>query len=170
MLAMGVTTSLLLAFLAVENTRSQAQGAPEADTRINSLIAAALQRAVITEKYVPDYELLGDKQSISLLDSTSTGKKITEVALPDSETIKFILSSEADLQRRANEQGSFVYLHVGKVQLTGDSAIIWIGTAWALQQPPVPGLVYLSGGAYELKYTWREGRWIFDRILDVSVS
>ncbi len=59
---------------------------------------------------------------------------------------------------------------MGKIILEANSATICVGTQWALPKDLDSRIVYLSGGAYELKYIWRNGKWLFDRILGVGVS
>jgi len=165
---------LMLTILCAGNGTAQAEGSPQATSRRNSLIATALTRAAVTEKDVPDFDGIHDKQRIPLLDTTewgqAWGEKIPLDALPKIENVKFILLSKEELQRRANEQGAFAYLAVGRVAVEASSATIYVGTHWALPEPRDSRIVYLCGGAYELRYTWRNGKWLFDRILGIGIS
>ena len=143
------------------------------NSRRNSLIADALMRAVATEKDVPDFDMLADKQRVPQLDVTDwgTGQKISAMALPNTEGVKFTLLSKADIQRRANEEAApFAYLAIGRVALQASAGTICVGIQWAIPEPPNSTLVVLAGGAYELRYAWRRGRWVFDRVLGVGVS
>lgn len=169
----ATTLGLMLTILWAGYGSVQGERSPVATSRTNSLIAIALTRAV-TEKDVPDFESIRDKQRIPLLDTTewgqAWGEKIPLDALPKIENVRLTLLSKEELQLQANERGAFLYLAVGKIILEADSATICVGTQWALPKDLDRSIVYLSGGAYELKYFWRNRKWLFDRIGWVAVS
>ncbi len=93
---------LMLTILWAGNGYVQGEGSPEATSRRNSLIATALTRAAVTERDVPDFESIRDKQRIPLLDTTdfgqASGEKISAGALPKSKSVNFVLLSRAEIQ------------------------------------------------------------------------
>jgi hypothetical protein len=134
----------------------------------------ALDRTVVSEKTVPDYELLLKEPAIVLLDSYTTipdslERKLTSTALPRSQDVAFSLLSSDQVKALANSRGSYVYLYVDDLEVSNDTGRVWISTTWALSEAD-SNVILLSGGRVQLQYLKQRGQWLFDRVLQHFIS
>jgi hypothetical protein len=149
-------------------------------TEQQKLIYAALERAVVNVKDIPDYRLLKDKKNIYVNKAyyskfmARTKADITEYQFETSEVpaiidgVRFCMKSEGELQRIADRTADFLYLTFGNIEIKDDVATIGISTGW--QVGTKSKKAYVSGGGYILKYKKVNGSWVYDTILTNWIS
>jgi len=145
----------------------------KADTDRKQLIYMILNRAVVENKDIADYQLIKDKKKIYILDryySAFTGPTRPKSYLLDSnnipnqiEDVKFCLKSKNELQKIADETIPFTYLTFANIKINENTATIGISNGWQAQTNG--NIAYLSGGGYVWQFKKVEGTWEFDKIL-----
>ncbi|WP_166962212.1 hypothetical protein [Yeosuana marina] len=135
------------------------------------LIYKILERAVVSKKDIPDYQLLKDKKRIYITTQyTDKFFEESEVSYLGKKDIprriagvKFSLKSPEELQKIADETGLFTFLSLGNIEINQDTAVIGIDHWW--QQQTNSKQIQMSGGGYILEYKKVDGKWQFDNVV-----
>jgi len=108
----------------------------------------------LVEKKIPDYRLLTETQN-SIVVSTLNIQRSWVPNLPNY-TLK--LMSPAEIQRRADGQGDFLYLSFAEFKVKGSCVAVTLANSWAVGKKS--GMGYLSGGGFSYEYRRQSGKWI----------
>lgn len=141
------------------------------------LIEKMLRRAVVDKKDIPDYGLINDKSKIllsnlgiSFWEKGPVSDTMQSGSVPQFKNVKIILFSPAEIQKLADEQGNFLYLQFGKIEIMGNVARVEIATCWAVSRENQSRMIMMSAGGYERQFSKRNGEWIFEKELKRFVS
>lgn len=145
----------------------------KADTVKKQLIYKILNRAVVENKDIADYQLIKDKKKIYILEnfySAFSGATMPESCLlnpndiPNQiQDVRFCLKSRNELQKIADKTTPFTYLTFANFKITENIATIGIANEWQAQTNG--NVVYMSGGGYVWQFKKIKGSWEFDKIL-----
>ena len=143
------------------------------DTDKKQLIYKILNRAIITNRDIPDYQMIKDKKKIYILDtyySAFFGETeiksypLNPANIPNQiGNVKFCLKSKTELQKIADKTEPFTYLTFAKININENIATIGIDNGW--QGQTNGNTVYMSGGGYIWQFKKMNGTWEFDKIL-----
>ncbi|HBY69540.1 MAG TPA: hypothetical protein DEG69_18410 [Flavobacteriaceae bacterium] len=145
----------------------------EANTDKKQLIYAILERAVVSKKDIPDYQLISNKNKIYINNVSYTRffggmTKPNESQVFVSEIpstigdVQFCLKSESELQAIANKTDDFLYLTLGSIKITDETAKIGLSNSWIVKKRNKGKYVMMSGGGYILTFKKVNGEWVFD--------
>jgi hypothetical protein len=145
------------------------------------LIYAILERAVVTNKDVPDYWLLKDKKKIYISNtycSNFFAKKadFQEFTFENKEVpnvisdVRFCLKTKEELQKIADESIDFIHLSLGSIDIKENSATIGISTNWISSNKTAKKRFYQSGGGYILIFEKVNGEWKYVKTLESWIS
>jgi hypothetical protein len=133
--------------------------APEQpQTQEDTLKSLALRRAIEGQRTLIDVATLPSTHRIIIAELDG---QVTARSLPASDSVSFVLLSDAEIRELADRHGHFVFVVVGAVRFAGDSAIVGIGTRWAPSRRN-PGVVYLGGGVCPMQFRRLLGAWAID--------
>jgi|GEM_PF-1423961 len=145
----------------------------KADTDRKQLIYAILERAVVSKKDIPDYQLISDKSKI-YINNVSYSRFFGGMTKPNESQIlvsqipstignvQFCLKSQSKIQAIANKTDDFLYLTLGNIKITGKTAKIGLSNSWAVSKKNKGEFIHLSGGGYILTFKKVNGQWVFD--------
>jgi len=163
------------------------------DSDLKELVYKAIQRAVVTEKDIQEYNSIWKKHRIYVLnqyeinepliipkfDSVNNSYKINSKRnwkyLKSSEipseigNVSFSLKSKSELQKIADKTWEdFLYLSFSIIKIEGKSATIKINNTWKVSKHSKK--VYLSGGGYTCIYKKINRKWEFEKITSRWIS
>jgi len=159
------------------------------DSDLKELVYLSIEKAVVTDKDIPDYRLIWNKSKIYISNSYSTYKmnqrhnskpdwekyEDEKYYLKNSEipskigNVEFCLKSKKALKTIANKSDeSFLYLSFDYIIIEKNKAKIKIENSWVI--PDKTKNVMLSGGGYTLLFNKVNGKWIFDKIIGSWIS
>ncbi|MDX5443063.1 MAG: hypothetical protein LPJ89_04685 [Hymenobacteraceae bacterium] len=168
-----IIASLLLIFCLFFFVNVQAQNQPLPKEEEKKLIALALEKAFVTDKNLPDYKYLDDKEKIIISTEMpvrnrpeAEAQTLTKEKLPEFETVKFKLKTPAQIKRKA-KKGNLLYARVNTIDIyTGDVAIVEVELVWEMSdRSRKRGLLNKSGAGYTLLYSRKNGGWDNGRII-----
>ena len=143
----------------------------KADTDKKQLIYAILNRALISEKDIPGYLLISDKNKVyinntyypELMGSSEMPKSIDQKEIPlQINNVQLCIKSETELQKIADKTGDFLYLTLGNIEIDGETAKIGLSNNWVVSKKNKGKYALMSGGGYILTYKKVNGKWIYD--------
>jgi len=145
----------------------------ELKTDRQKIIYHLLEKAVVTEKDIPDYGLHKNKSQFYVLNKEI--KRINKapfydyVPLAKNEmptkigAVSFCWKTQNELQTIADETNDFLYLSLGEIQINGNKASVRLNNEWITSEKNKGKYTYMSGGGYELPLIKEDNEWIIDR-------
>jgi len=90
-------------------------------------------------------------------------------AIPTVDSVSFYLLDTVTISRMAADGGDFVYLTIYPPRIAGDTAMVSVGSKWALRPRNEP-MVLLSGGGCTWVYRRTGGSWVFGKSIGCTIS
>ena len=128
-------------------------------------MAAALSHAFVEPGDVPGSHTLPQRRRIALcaeLGCWDGGPldSLTARMLPTSDRVEFVLLSRSDLETLTREVGTVTYGVVGRPEVAGDSAEVFVGVRTLVREGPGATRAFRHGGSgYVLRFEKRAGAW-----------
>lgn len=157
----------------------------EMNTDLKELVYKSLQRAFVTEKDIPDYNLLWKKQRIYVSNEYQNSKAnftsqddwdetvsyLKSGEVPRSiENVLFSLKSKKELQKISNKTWEdFLHASFSLIKIENNVATIKINNSWIVSKH-TKNKAYLSGGGYTCVYKKVKGIWVFQNITSSWIS
>ncbi|QTE24319.1 hypothetical protein [Polaribacter cellanae] len=157
----------------------------EMDSDLKELVYKSLQRAVVVEKDIQEYQSIWKKNRIYVLNQFQLNETL---GLPKSNSVKkdykylklneipnkignvaFCLKSKSELQTIANKTWEdFLFLSFSMIKIEKDTATVKVNNTWKVSKHSQK--IYLSGGGYTCMYKKIKGEWKFDKIISRWIS
>ena len=153
--AMGMAAGVVIMALA-----ACGQGTETEKDRAD-IIRLSLQWALVDKK-ISDYALLEDPQNVVISSENIDG---TLLPIPG---VNLILLDPQAIQKKANQEGDFLYLVFKQVEVNGSSAEVSLENTWAVGKDTRRG--YLSGGGARIAFDKKSGGWVLREILSFWIS
>jgi len=151
----------------------------EMDSDLKELIFKSLKRAVVTEKDIPDYQLIWIKHRIYVENEYQKNKSditseedwqasvsyLKSNEIPSQiEDVSFCLKSKPELQKIADRTWeNFLHLSFRLIKIEGREATVKIDNTWIVSKHTKKKF-FLSGGGYTCVYMKVNGKWQFEKI------
>jgi hypothetical protein len=145
------------------------------------LVYAVLERSFVTIKDSPDYRMITDKKNIYLnrayysAFSASTKYEIKDYQFQDNEVpakindVRFCLKSTTEMQKIADNTSDFYYMTITDIKIDENIATIEISSSRQQTQASRRKAMY-GGSGHKLQYKKVDGKWVFDRVISISMS
>lgn len=112
----------------------------------------------LSQGNVPDFEMLkGQKGAIIV--SAANIKAEWLRPLPN---LNITVLDQSDIQEKADRKGDFLYISVGKFEVSGKCVIVALNNSWAVGKKSGTG--YLSGGGLVFVFRKESGKWIGESV------
>ncbi|QTD39153.1 hypothetical protein JL193_07920 [Polaribacter batillariae] len=163
------------------------------DSDLKELVYKSLQRAVVVEKDIQEYQSIWKKNRIYVLnrfqlnetlvlskfDSVKNAYEINSKKdykylkldeIPNEiGNVAFCLKSKSELQKIADKtREDFLFLSFSMIKIEKETATIKINNTWKVSKHSKK--IYLSGGGYTCKYQKINGEWKFNKIISRWIS
>jgi hypothetical protein len=126
------------------------------------LVKRVIETAVVYGK-IPDYTLIKDKKNIII-----SSEIIDSNLLPVLPNIKLTVLNPAEIKKKANKEGDFLYLKFRKIDINNWNAILTLDNTWAVPDNSKVG--YLSGGGMTIKFYNLFGKWVQKESIEMWIS
>lgn len=144
----------------------------EIKTDRQKIIYHLLEKAVVSEKDIPDYGLHKNKTRFYVLDKELISlnkaphweyKPIDNAEKPMRiQNVEFCWKSKEVLQEIANKTDDFLYLALQDIQIQGNKATVKINNNWLTSAKNRGKYIHMSGGGYMLQLIKEDNEWILD--------
>jgi hypothetical protein len=127
------------------------------------IISDAIRHALVEERDIPGYDLLGGTDTVvvrSTISGTGDIKSIGAGGLPAGGGLQFILLSQREVSFLARLRGELTYIGVERLSIKGDTAEIHLGIH-RTHGPGVGGVWISHAEGYVLSYQKSEDGWHF---------
>lgn len=124
-----------------------------ADQDIIDVAQISLTNALVNHD-IPDYGLITDPKNVILEDTL-----LLPGMVPVLDGIKITVMSSSQIQEKANNDSSFIYLQFLKIEKDSlNRVVVELATTWAASNK-TPNIIYLSGGYHTYLFTKTDGIW-----------
>ncbi len=172
MLKQKFLTCLFFTFFLIAKTGFGQTAAFSPDQK--ALLAEALRVALVTEKNLPDYEFLPNKEKIDILDKMVSIEDrdkapvyLTPEVLPAFEQVKFNLRNEAYFKKNKPKK-NHLFIRLGQInQPEGDYALVHLYGQWQLgKKNRKRGLVSREAWGQTMLFKKTDGTWKFEKVVN----
>jgi len=155
------------------------------DTDLKELVYKTLERAFVTKKDIPDYQLHWRKHRIfvssqyqdsitnftNMKDWNNSSSHLKPEEVPHSiRNVEFALKNKEYLQKVSDKTWEdFLYASFRLIKIEEDIATIKIDNRWIVSKH-TKNLIHMSGGGYLCTYKKIDGIWVFQKITSQWIS
>ena len=129
---------------------------PEGTDDVSDADKAEVFRATLMQGISPQWGLLDPKQrETGVILSTKNIKRHWLQAIPG---VSIQLWTQADIQRKADDEADFLYLWIPEMKVRGQCIAVTLSNTWAIGKNSKS--VYMSGGGLIYEYRKESGKWV----------
>jgi len=135
---------------------SGCENVPEGNDEVSDADKAEVFRAMLMQATTPQWGVLDPKQrEVGVILST---KNIKGDWLQGFEGVSIQLWTQADIQRKADDEADFLYLWIPEMKVRGQCIAVTLSNTWAVGKNSKSA--YMSGGGLTYEYRKESGKWV----------